>query len=103
MKSKIFNALDSASSCRPFQLFLKASKIMERVLPKRARDCIIDSKELDLTGLSGGDIKNIALNAAGIAVKGNSRKITQQHIKEAIDMVKTGKCQTSKKDIGYIS
>tara|TARA_Y100000031_G_scaffold127432_1_gene145087 strand:- start:1623 stop:2966 length:1344 start_codon:yes stop_codon:yes gene_type:complete len=81
----------------------QSTLILDKVLPKRSREKDINLSGLNLTNFSGGDIKNIALNAAGIAVKDDSKKITRKHIEEAIDIVKTGKNTCCKKDMGYIS
>ncbi len=63
-------------------------QILDRLLPKKSRDKNFDISSLDIEGLSGGDLKNIALNAAGIAAKKNADKISTEHIKEAVTMAK---------------
>ena len=78
-------------------------EILMKVLPKKSRDKDLALKGLNLDGLSGGDLKNVALNAAGIAAKEDSDKISRNHIEKAIQMVKSGKYVEKNKDTGYIS
>ncbi len=78
-------------------------EILEKVFPKKSRDDYLTLKDLDLEGLSGGDLKNVALNAAGIATKDNSEKIRKQHIQKAIQMTRAGKCIEKNKETAYIS
>ena len=66
-------------------------QILDRLLPKKSRDKNFEINSLEIEGLSGGDLKNIALNAAGIAAKKNADKISTEHIKEAIAMAKPNK------------
>ncbi|MCP3682878.1 MAG: ATP-binding protein [bacterium] len=77
-------------------------EILNKVLPKRSRDERMDLNSFNLENLSGGDIKNVALNAAGIAAKENSPKIMKNHLSEAITLVKGSKKICSKKDVSYI-
>lgn len=76
--------------------------ILDKILPNKARAKGLTLEGLNLAGLSGGDIKNVALNAAGIAAKEKTEKIERAHIKEAIIMANCKKGR-EKKDIGYIS
>ena len=80
-----------------------AVKIIDKVLPMKARDKNLSLEGFDLSNMSGGDIKNVALNAAGIATKNKSDKIKYQHIKEAIQLVKSAKTPEKTKDNSYIS
>ena len=66
-------------------------EILRKVLPKKARDKDLSLEGLNLEGLSGGDLKNVALNAAGIAAKEDSEKIRRSHIEEAIRIVRSGR------------
>jgi len=82
----------------------EASKILDKLLPERARDKELVIEGMNLDGLSGGDLKNVVLNAAGIAAKANSLKISKEHIEGAIQMVKKAKNQVNDKDeTRYIS
>jgi SpoVK/Ycf46/Vps4 family AAA+-type ATPase len=63
-------------------------QILDKLLPKKSREKSFDLNSLDIEGLSGGDLKNIALNAAGIAAKKNADRISIEHVKEAITMAK---------------
>jgi len=78
-------------------------QILDKVLPKKSRDKTLDLNGFNLLNFSGGDLKNVALNAAGIAAKENSPKIMRNHIIEAITIVKGAKKPDDKKDIGYIA
>jgi len=69
----------------------QALKILEKLMPMKSRDKNFSLKGMDLSGLSGGDIKNVVLNAAGIASKENSNKIKMEHVDGAIKMVKNEK------------
>ncbi len=62
-------------------------QILDKLLPRKSREKNLDINSLEIEGFSGGDIKNIVLNAAGIAAKNNADKISINHIKEAIAMV----------------
>ena len=57
----------------------------------------------NIADLSGGDLKNVALNAAGIAAKENSPKIMKNHIEEAITLVKAAKNVSGTGDTRYIA
>lgn len=76
----------------------QAIQILDKVLPKKARGKNLSLNNLNIDKLSGGDIKNIALNAAGIAAKHNSDKIKRGHIEEAIRLTQ----HKSKMNIGFI-
>ena len=71
----------------------QAEKILEITLPKKAIEKRLNLSELDLSGLSGGDIKNVVLNAAGIAAKYEAKKIGKEHLEEAIQITKRTKQQ----------
>ena len=66
-------------------------KILDTLLPKKSRDKNFSFEALNLADLSGGDIKNVVLNAAGIAAKEKSSKISNEHIEEAISIVRIAK------------
>jgi SpoVK/Ycf46/Vps4 family AAA+-type ATPase len=66
-------------------------RILDKLLPKKSRDKKMYLEGFNLDGLSGGDIKNVALNAAGFAAKDNSDKIKMKHVCEAIVTVMKGK------------
>ncbi len=74
-------------------------KIFDKMLPKKARDKKLSISGLNLNGFSGGDIKNIVLNSAGIASRDNSDKIKRKHIEEAITLVRSGKSSNENKNI----
>jgi len=78
-------------------------KILDKILPKKSRDKKLSLNGLNLNGFSGGDIKNIVLNAAGIASRDKSDKIKRKHIREALALVKSGKSSNENKDLNYIS
>ena len=78
-------------------------EILDKLLPKKSRGKKLSFEGLNLEGLSGGDIKNILLNAAGIASRDKSDKINRKHIEEAIVLVRSGKRLNENKDINYIS
>lgn len=65
--------------------------ILDKLLPKKSRENGLMLNDFNLEGLSGGDIKNVTLNAAGFAAKDNSEKICKKHIQEAIESVKKAK------------
>jgi SpoVK/Ycf46/Vps4 family AAA+-type ATPase len=77
-------------------------KIFGKLFPKQARPKNFSFEGLDLSNLSGGDIKNIMLNAAGIAAKEKTEKIKIDHLKEAIKAVKSEKI-VEKKNMRYIA
>lgn len=77
----------------------QARKIIEVTLPKKAIDKNLNLNELDIGGLSGGDIKNIVLNAAGIAAKENANKIGLKHLQEAVNIAKKTKLDETEKQI----
>ena len=77
-------------------------KILDNLLPRKSRDKNLKLKELQIEGLSGGILKNIALNAAGIALRDNSNKIKQEHLQEAIQQTKQ-KDDSDKKDVNYMN
>jgi len=70
--------------------------ILDKLLPKKSREKNLDISGLNLDGLSGGDIKNVALNAAGFAARDNADKISLKHVQEGITSVK--KSKTENKD-----
>jgi AAA+ superfamily predicted ATPase len=78
------------------------TKILDKLLPKRSRNKKLSLKGLNLDGLSGGDIKNVLLNAAGIALRQKSDKIKRKHLEEAVSLVGKGKTTSSKEEISYI-
>lgn len=81
-----------------------ATIILSKLLPAKAREKELSLDYLNLESLSGGDLKNVVLNAAGIAAKNNSPKINRQHIEEAIANVRKAKNQADDKDeMRYIS
>jgi len=77
-------------------------KILDNLLPRKSRDKNLKLKELQIEGISGGILKNIALNAAGIALRDNSDKIKQEHLQEAIQQTKQ-KDDSDKKDVNYMN
>lgn len=77
--------------------------ILDKLLPKRSRDKSLTIQGLDIEGLSGGDIKNVVLNAAGIAVKEVAEKICRKHIEEAIKIVKSANTCKDKAETRYIA
>ena len=61
-------------------------KIMKRLLPIDLIDNSVEIDELNLNLIkSGRDVKNVILNAFGIAVSEGCEKIKMQHLKEAIE------------------
>jgi AAA+ superfamily predicted ATPase len=76
--------------------------ILQTLLPNRARG-EIDFTNLNIDSLSGGDLKNVVLNAAGIAVKEKSNKIEHSHIEQAIKMVRLVKFGSGKNEQVYIA
>jgi len=81
----------------------QGAKIIDKLLPYKARDKSLSIAGLDLTNLSGGDLKNVALNAAGIAARHKSGKIKNKHIEEAVHLVRSSKTVEDSKDTEYIS
>jgi len=65
--------------------------ILNKLIPNKSRESNFSVDSLEIEGLSGGDLKNVALNAAGIAVRHNSDKISINHVKEAVSMIKIEK------------
>ena len=49
-----------------------------------------------------GDLKNVALNAAGFAARDNSDKTQRKHIQEAIVAVRKAKSMLTNKGIAYL-
>jgi len=78
----------------------QCEKILEKMLPKRAREKNLSLTDLNIQKLSGGEIKNIALNAAGYAAKDNAKKIQRTHLEKAVSAVRSAK---EKKSLGYIA
>ena len=76
--------------------------ILDKLLPKKSRDKSLDLKGLNLDVFSGGDIKNVVLNAAGFAAKVGSDKIKRKHIEEAIITVRKAKSSVDGKDVAYM-
>ena len=76
--------------------------ILVKLLPKKSRDKSLDLKVLNLDVFSGGDIKNVVLNAAGFAAKVDSDKIKRKHIEEAIITVRKAKSSIDGKDVAYM-
>ena len=62
----------------------------------------LDLTNLNLSGLTGGDLKNVVLNAAGLAAKDDAEKIGINHIQDAIKIVKAPK-QDENWDSRYIT
>jgi AAA+ superfamily predicted ATPase len=81
----------------------QATQILNKLLPLRCRDKSLRLVDFELTNLSGGDIKNIALNAAGIAAKDKSEKIKREHIEKAILTAKSTKITNNKDETNYIA
>ena len=71
----------------------QARNILDVTLPKKARDKKLDLTQIDASGLTGGDIKNVVLNAAGIAAKEHSEKIKTEHINQSVNHVRKTKQQ----------
>ena len=63
----------------------QAIQILDKILPKKARAKDLDLIGLKLTNLSGGDIKNIVLNAAGMAAR-DECKISRKHLEQALSV-----------------
>lgn len=77
----------------------QARRILEVTLPKKAIEKGLDLNLLQIENLSGGDIKNVVLNAAGIAAKEEAKKIGLTHLQQAILMAKKTKVNESNKQI----
>jgi AAA+ superfamily predicted ATPase len=78
----------------------QCSKILEKLIPTKSREKNLCLNSLLLEGFSGGDLKNVALNTAGIAAKEGADKIGLKHIQEAINMAReTKKCNHER---GYL-
>ncbi|MBI2138689.1 AAA family ATPase, partial [Candidatus Woesearchaeota archaeon] len=75
-----------------------SARILGTLLPKKARDPELKLEGLNLEELSGGDLKNVVLNAAGLAAKEGTKKIGIKHIEEAVKMVKEAKSKEKGKD-----
>ncbi|MDP3699256.1 MAG: ATP-binding protein [Nanoarchaeota archaeon] len=69
----------------------QASLILDKLLPKKSRDRGLCLSEVNVGDLSGGEIKNLVLNAAGFAAKDSSEKICRKHLQEAIVLVRKTK------------
>lgn len=67
----------------------QSSMILNKLLPKKSRDKNLNLNEINAEGFSGGDLKNVVLNAAGIAAKNNSPKLKNEHLREAMSMKPT--------------
>lgn len=79
-----------------------AASILQTLLPTKARG-EINFSSLNIENMSGGDLKNVVLNAAGIAVKNKSPKIETEHIDQAIKMVRLVKFGSGKNEQSYIA
>lgn len=69
----------------------QALKILDKVFPRKSREKGLKLDSINVEGLSGGDLKNVALNAAGVAAKDKAKKISLEHINEAVSIVKAAK------------
>jgi AAA+ superfamily predicted ATPase len=69
----------------------EAHRILEKLLPAKSRAEDVDPTALSLSGLSGGDLKNIVLNAAALALVENAPKIKQAHLVASLG---TARCRT---------
>ena len=76
--------------------------ILDKLLPKKSRDKKMSLEGFNLDDLSGGDIKNVALNAAGFAAKVDSGKIKRKHVEEAVTSVRKAKSNIDSKDVAYM-
>lgn len=74
----------------------QCKKILDKLLPKKSREKNFSIDSLSLEEFSGGDLKNVALNAAGVAAKLNAEKISLEHVKEAISMARNSNKKTYK-------
>ena len=82
---------------------VQQSIILNKLFPKKSREKKLKLDGLNLDNLSGGDIKNVALNAAGFAARDNSDKIKRKHIEESIVSVKKSKTNVlDKKEVVYL-
>lgn len=77
----------------------QARKILEVTLPKKAIEERLNLNELNIGGLSGGDIKNVVLNSAGIAAKEEANKIGLKHLQQAIEMTKKTKVDETERQV----
>lgn len=84
----------------PMPDMAQCKKILNNLLPLKSREKNLSFDSLSLEDFSGGDLKNIALNAAGMAAKDNTEKISLEHVKEAISMARHS--NTSKYDVSYL-
>ncbi|HIH38783.1 AAA family ATPase [Candidatus Woesearchaeota archaeon] len=75
----------------------QAEMILNKLLPRRAREKGLSLHGLKVAGMSGGDLKNVVLNAAGFALKGKAKSIGRKHLEEAI-----GVTMMKNKTVGYI-
>ena len=71
-------------------------KILEMLIPKKSREKGFKLDNLNIEGFSGGDLKNIALNAAGIAAKRNAENISVKDVEESIKLANDLKKNTYK-------
>jgi SpoVK/Ycf46/Vps4 family AAA+-type ATPase len=71
-------------------------QILDKHLPKKARDKNLNLDSLDLSLMSGGDIKNLVLNSAGVAARDDSDKIKRKHIIEALAIFRNSKGKEEK-------
>lgn len=78
----------------------QGAQILERLIPKKARGKEFDLSSLNIEGLSGGDLKNIALNSAGIATKRNAEKISIADVNEALSLFGVTKTKSFKNYFG---
>jgi SpoVK/Ycf46/Vps4 family AAA+-type ATPase len=82
---------------------VQQSIILNKLFPKKSREKKLKLDGLNLDNLSGGDIKNVALNAAGFAARDNSDKIKRKHIEESIVSVKKSNTNVlCKKEVVYL-
>ena len=79
-----------------------AMLILKKILPKKSLHQNFSFDKIDISGLSGGDIKNVALNAAGLAAKEDMAKINTKHIKNAVGLVKTGQILQENNQTNYM-
>jgi vesicle-fusing ATPase len=75
-------------------------QVIEGLIPPEARAIDVDMNALRLQGLSAGDVKNIAINAAGIAAADNADKIGQKHLLEALELSAATKRQPRQTYLG---
>ena len=78
-------------------------QILERLLPQKSRAKHLTLKGLNLEKLSGGDLKNVILNAAGHAAHDNAKKMRREHLEKGILDVRNGKeGQEGNQDLRYL-